>query len=205
MFWDSNLLMNIILLNLFVNRQNLTAEGLTPRSKNGVYRYFNTASVQLLSRVRLFAASMEPARLHCPWGFPGKNTGAGCHFLLQGLFLDLGSNPSFLHWQVDSSPAEPPGKPMKVCTGVSNIGMLLCGMWGRIQEYVKKHVQHLWENKEESLNSIRNVSAHWKCVRMCKCAHILARVCVLESLKKVYYSLWETVKGGEGALVRIVC
>ena len=28
------------------------------------------------------AASLEPARLHCPWGFPGKNTGAGCLFLL---------------------------------------------------------------------------------------------------------------------------
>ena len=23
----------------------------------------------------------------CPWGFPGKNTGLGCHFLLQGIFL----------------------------------------------------------------------------------------------------------------------
>ena len=26
------------------------------------------------------------ARLLCPWDFPGKNTGAGCHFLLQGIF-----------------------------------------------------------------------------------------------------------------------
>ena len=25
-----------------------------------------------------------PARLLCPCNFPGKNTGAGCHFLLQG-------------------------------------------------------------------------------------------------------------------------
>ena len=24
-----------------------------------------------------------PARLLCPWNFPGKNTGVGCHFLLQ--------------------------------------------------------------------------------------------------------------------------
>ena len=23
-------------------------------------------------------------RLLCPWDFPGKNTGVGCHFLLQG-------------------------------------------------------------------------------------------------------------------------
>ena len=25
-----------------------------------------------------------PARLFCPWDFLGKNTGVGCHFLLQG-------------------------------------------------------------------------------------------------------------------------
>ena len=33
-----------------------------------------------------------PARLLRPWDFPGKNTGVGCHFLLQGLFLPQGSN-----------------------------------------------------------------------------------------------------------------
>ena len=38
----------------------------------------------------------------------------GCHFLLQGIFPTLGSNPCLLclpHWQVDSSPWMPPGKP----------------------------------------------------------------------------------------------
>ena len=25
---------------------------------------------------------LQPARLLCPWRFPGKNTGVGCHFLL---------------------------------------------------------------------------------------------------------------------------
>ena len=33
-----------------------------------------------------------PARLLCPWNFPGENTGVGCHFLLQGIFLTQGSN-----------------------------------------------------------------------------------------------------------------
>ena len=28
----------------------------------------------------------------CPWNSPGKNTGVGCHFLLQGIFLSQGSN-----------------------------------------------------------------------------------------------------------------
>ena len=45
------------------------------------------------------------SRLLCPWSFPGKNTEAGCHFLLQGIFLTQGSNLSLwhlLHWQAAS-------------------------------------------------------------------------------------------------------
>ena len=45
-------------------------------------------------------------RLHCPCHSPGKNTGVGCHFLLQGIFLTQGSNlslPCLLHRQADSS------------------------------------------------------------------------------------------------------
>ena len=29
----------------------------------------------------------------CPWNSPGKNTGVGCHFPLEGIFLTQGSNP----------------------------------------------------------------------------------------------------------------
>ena len=45
---------------------------------------------------------LKPARLLCPWDFPGKNTGVGCHFLLQEIFLTQGSNRRLLHWQADS-------------------------------------------------------------------------------------------------------
>ena len=38
-----------------------------------------------------------PARLLCPWDFPGQNTGVGCHFLLQRIFLAQGSNPGLPH------------------------------------------------------------------------------------------------------------
>ena len=34
--------------------------------------------------------------------FPGKNTGVGCHFLLQRIFPTQGSNSHLLHWRVDS-------------------------------------------------------------------------------------------------------
>ena len=48
---------------------------------------------------------LQPARLLCQWDFPGKNTGVGCHFFLQGIFLTQGSNPHLLcllHWQAGS-------------------------------------------------------------------------------------------------------
>ena len=51
--------------------------------------------------------ALLPARLLCPWGSPGKNTGMGCPVLLQGIFPTQGSNPSLLHllhWQVGSLP-----------------------------------------------------------------------------------------------------
>ena len=59
-------------------------------------------SFQSPSHVQLFATTWTvAARLLCPWDFPGKNTGVGCHFLLQGNFLTQGSNLSLLHcWQI---------------------------------------------------------------------------------------------------------
>ena len=50
---------------------------------------------------------LQPTRLLCPWCFPGKNTGVGCHFFLQGIFPGQGSKPcllSLLHWQASSLP-----------------------------------------------------------------------------------------------------
>jgi len=41
-------------------------------------------------------------KLLSPWDFPGKNTGVGCYFLLQGIFLTQRLNPCILHWQEDS-------------------------------------------------------------------------------------------------------
>ena len=40
---------------------------------------------------------LQPFRLLCPLDFPGRSTGVGCHFLLQGIFLTQGSNPSLAH------------------------------------------------------------------------------------------------------------
>ena len=40
---------------------------------------------------------LQPTRLLCPWDSPGKNTGVGRHFLLQGIFPTQGLNPRLLH------------------------------------------------------------------------------------------------------------
>ena len=57
----------------------------------------------MIIRVQLFATP-----------FPGKNTGVGCHFLLQGTFLAHRSNLRLLHllhWQIDSLSPVPARKP----------------------------------------------------------------------------------------------
>ena len=46
-----------------------------------------------------------------PWGFPGKNTGVGCHFLLQGIFPSQELNPSPA-LQEDSLPLSHEGSPI---------------------------------------------------------------------------------------------
>ena len=53
---------------------------------------------QLLTCVCFFATPWTAApRLLCPWDFPGKNTGVGRHFFLQGILLTHGSNSGLLH------------------------------------------------------------------------------------------------------------
>ena len=70
--------------------------------------------------------------LLCPWDSPGKNTGVGKCFLLQGIFLTQGSNPHLLHllhWQADSWPLAPPGKPPEFRTGAL---FVTCGTGGTV-------------------------------------------------------------------------
>ena len=62
----------------------------------------------------LWPYGSEPTRLLCPWDSPEKNTGVGCHALLQGIFPTPGLKSESL-----TSPAleagslllVPPGKP----------------------------------------------------------------------------------------------
>ena len=64
--------------------QNLPRAGIEPLSPALAYGFLSTAWT-------------VPTRLFCPLESPGKNTGVGCHFLLQGFFLTQELNPGLLH------------------------------------------------------------------------------------------------------------
>ena len=67
--------------------------------------FYMHREVKSLSHVQLIATPWTVActRLLHPWDFLGKSTGAGCHFLLQGILPDPGIKPR-------SPASEPPGK-----------------------------------------------------------------------------------------------
>ena len=66
----------------------------------------------------------SPGSLLCPWGSLDKDTEAGCHALLQGIFPTQASNPGLLrllHWQVGSLSLAPPGKPIRYLSSVQSL------------------------------------------------------------------------------------
>ena len=51
---------------------------------NSLLEYAATAAAKSFqSCLTLRPQRQQPTRLPCPWDSPGKNTGVGCHFLLQ--------------------------------------------------------------------------------------------------------------------------
>ena len=97
----------------------------------------------------------QPAGLLCPWDSPGKNTGVGCHALLQGIFPTQGSNPRLLcllHWQAGPLPLLPPGKP-SLLTGpifsqkahalLSPVPFLLCCPYCSLFIFQSKYLKEL--------------------------------------------------------------
>ena len=54
-----------------------------------------------------------------------KNTGVGCHSLLQGIFLTQGSNLGLLALQANSLPSEPPRKPPNYSKFLDKVGLTL--------------------------------------------------------------------------------
>ena len=93
-----------LLRNLYANQEAMVknGQGTTHGSKFGKkYNkavYCHPACLTYMQNVcvcvshSVMSDSLRPhglwfARLLCPWNSPGKNTGVGCHLLLQGIFL----------------------------------------------------------------------------------------------------------------------
>ena len=72
---------------------------------------------------------LGPARLLCPWDFPGKNTGVDCHFLLQGKLPNPGiklKSPALAGGFFTNMP---PGKPDNPLLSLFNLTFNLFQIW----------------------------------------------------------------------------
>ena len=78
---------------------------------------------------------LQLTRLLCPWDFPGKNTGVGCHFLVLEIFLTQGLNLHLLHWQADSLLLSYRGSLKNVCSTLFKVNE-------------QKTLSHDWEKCE---------------------------------------------------------
>ena len=71
----------------------------------------------------LSCVPLQPTRRLCPGDLPDKNTGVGCHFLLQGIFSVQGLNPC-----PPASPALPVDScPLSHgCSGIGQVSSCVC-------------------------------------------------------------------------------
>ena len=88
--------------------------------------FFKLVHAKLFQLYLTFCDPMDPARLLCPWGSPGRNTGVSCHAVQEDalqlpgedcIFLTWALNLSLLcllYWQAGSLALAPPGKPLLI-------------------------------------------------------------------------------------------
>ena len=79
------------------------------KSSLNVWKFFLICLLPITCRLPTAGAKLEKEKFSSQYnhfllffrirGIPGKNTGVGCHFLLQAIFLTQGSNPRLLPWQ----------------------------------------------------------------------------------------------------------
>ena len=146
----------------------------------------------------LWPHGLQPTRLLCPWDSPGKNTGVGCHFLLQRIFPIEGSNPSLLHWKVDSFTMGPPRKPPDFCVYVC---LLVCTC--------KCTCVHMFMNVD-SVHMMHVVIR--VCTSVCLCTHmspVCTCLCLCVDSHKLYpdwaepHVMAERAKPHSGSLIPV--
>ena len=109
--------------------------------------------------------------------FPGKNTGVGCHFLLQGIFLTLGSNLRLSPaWQVYSFTTESQCRRCEFDPQVGKIPwrrkrqptpVFFPGKSHGLRSLVgyspqdRRRVRHYWATKQQSTGSRAQMELGW--------------------------------------------
>ena len=78
---------------------------------------------------------LQPTWFHCPWNPLGKNTGVGCHSLLQGIFptqrLNQAGSPKL---QADSLPFESPWGTKRYAQAQSGKYYTMWGQYNKAQD-----------------------------------------------------------------------
>ena len=105
-----------------------------PQHSPGQVSVLQISVTRSVMRGSLQPCGQQSTRLFCPWDSPDKNTGVGCHFLLQEIFQTEGANPSLLHWQVGSLLTELPGKPGQV--GNAIILMIKMSLFSKTLQWI---------------------------------------------------------------------
>ena len=143
-----------------------------------------------LNHVWLFTTPWTAAcQAPLPMEFSNKNTGVGCHFLLQGTFLTQGFNLyllCLLHWQAHSLPAEPTGNPLSVTGHIPKwlIFPVAHDSVSPLNSLALRFTKGGWKNHlEQELGifcrvSIPLVSSSCKTVEVCALSHTLAFSCL---------------------------
>ena len=125
-------------------------------------RAYLVAVVQSLSRVRLSETPWTVLQTPQSRDSPSRNTAVGWRFLFQGIFPAQGLIPCLMHWQADSSPSEPPGKPREPTVPPEAQGRLRWNIWAStrashnvmFQSCILRHVHihrhtHFTDSSEE--------------------------------------------------------
>ena len=114
----------------------------------------------------LWPYGLQPARLLCPWDFPGKNTGVGCPFLLQGIFLSQGLKLCLLcllRWQADSLPLCHLEAPINISTPVIKQIVALFIFWEFPLHVDIWYSQWLFQRPHNVTWSIASPNLYWTC------------------------------------------
>ena len=92
------ILSSIVFVILCATPVSLTQNVFFANSQMYVDVLLSVCVLSCFSHVLLFVTLWTvAARLPCPWDSPGKNSGVGCHALLQGIFPTQGSKPGLPH------------------------------------------------------------------------------------------------------------